>query len=110
MSYYADKYPAEKKVSVAIHGAGEQAIALKAQFDINVFVDAKLGSEIVPLAGETFYFALTDEGANYSDMGALYRACKRNGAKFEYRVINASEDSWEDVLRSAEKIVNYISY
>ena len=39
---------------------------------------------------------------------ALYRSCKRKGAEFEYRVINATGQS--DLLRCANQLKTYIPY
>lgn len=110
MTQYSASYQLEKMISVSFGAAGEEIFKNRERFASNSFIDASINSEVVTAPGENYYFALTDEGKNYSDMGSLYRSCKRSGAGFEYRVINASGDEWEDTLRCIKKIQYFISY
>jgi enterochelin esterase-like enzyme len=87
---------------VAIGEAGKDAMALQEEAQSLYFIDASLGEDIKPVKTCRYVILNTDNGLNYRDMGALYTACKRADASFEYRVAKATEDSGEDILRLIE--------
>lgn len=60
--------------------------------------------------GEKYYFGQTDDSPYYEGMDNLYRSCKRNGASFEYRVINGSGNEIEDRLRVLFQLRTYMNY
>ena len=43
-------------------------------------------------------------------MNTLYNACKDQGAKFEYRIVNAYADPLWNLLSSLKTIKSYIYY
>ncbi len=108
ISFYEEVYPQNSYYAVGLEGAGEAVLTNQSLFSTMVFIDTKLGNSIEVRADKKYFFACTDESDCYSDMGALYRSCKRNGATFEYRVINTTGDS--DILRCANKLKSYIPY
>ena len=108
ISHYEGLYPQNARCAVGFEGAGAAIMANQSSFSTLVFVDTALGNDIVADPQKKYFFACTDESACYADMGALYRSCKRNGAEFEYRVINATGDS--DILRCANKLKSYIPF
>lgn len=108
MSYYKEKYTQTGCYGVGIGKAGATILAEDASFNTLVFVDAELGEAIFANPQKNYIFACTDDSENYKDMGALYRSCKKNGAKFEYRVVNTTGEN--DLLKCAEKIKTYITY
>ena len=108
IAHYEGTYPQNGHVAVGLEGSGAGILAKEAAFSRLVFVDTKLGDHIVANPDKKYFFTCTDESACYADMGALYRSCKRNGAEFQYRVINATGDA--DVLRCANKLKSYILY
>ena len=57
-----------------------------------------------------WYMSQTDDGPYYKDMGGLYKACKKSGAEFQYRVRNGVPDSRSNTLIGIETIKPYIIY
>jgi hypothetical protein len=43
-------------------------------------------------------------------MGWLYKACKKTGASFEYRVRDGLRDNKENTISGIETILNYLIY
>lgn len=109
INYYSGKFELTGKVAVAFGDAGESAVSLRTMFSYMMFADASTGL-FETEAGEKFYFAQTDDSAYYHDMDNLYRSCKRSGAVYEYRVIDASCNAEEDRLRELSLLRNYMTY
>lgn len=107
---YSSSYHIGASNVVAFGSAGTQAYQLRSSFATNVYIDAELGDSIQPQEGEKYYFATSDDGKNYADMGELYRACKRSGASFEYRVVDSASDEHTDYLRCLTKLQYLLSY
>lgn len=99
-----------KKIAVAFGKAGADVMDAKADFTIISFISADLGGRLSTAEGERYYFSCTDDDDSYASMGALYCSCKRSGASFEYRVVDASDNAASDRLRCIEKIKQYITY
>ena len=108
IEYYEAMYPQNSRAAVAFKGAGATVMANSSSFSTMVFIDTTLGESIAADPSKKYYFACTDESACYADFGALYRACKRSGAEFEYRVVNATGE--DDILRCISTIKTYIPY
>ena len=74
------------------------------------FDDADLtggNGEVQALEGIFYYIGQTDDDRFCRDMGALYKSCKAldpDGADFEYRVRNSSDDIRKSVLEGVEKM------
>lgn len=108
ITYYEGVYPQNSRFAVSFNNSGETVLANEASFSTMIFIDTALGKDIKANPEKKYLFACTDNSDCYADMGALYRSCKRNGADFEYRVINATNDS--DILRCANKLKTYIPF
>ena len=108
IAYYEGLYPQNSHYAVGLDGTGAAVLANESSFGTMIFLDTDLGKTIQAKPEKKYFFACTDESACYADMGALYRSCKRNGAEFEYRVINATDD--KDLLRCANKLKTYIPF
>lgn len=109
ISYYDNLYPQKEHIAVGFNNAGATILANSSYFSAMFFIETSLGAEIKADPAKKYYFSCTDESAHYKDFGALYRSCKRNNCKFEYRVINCTGED-DDILRCAEKIKSYIPY
>jgi enterochelin esterase-like enzyme len=108
IAHYEGLYPQNACVAVGLDGTGAAVMAAQSSFGTLMFVDTALGNDIVADPQKKYFFACTDESTCYADMGALYRSCKRNGAEFEYRVINATGQA--DILRCLNKLKSYIPF
>ncbi|MBP9986307.1 MAG: hypothetical protein KBT44_00085 [Bacteroidales bacterium] len=73
-------------------------------------VDPLLGEDIIADSEKQYIFVGSDEAEHCADMAALYRSCKANEAKYEYRVINATGNRHDDILRSIETIKQHFIY
>lgn len=106
MSLYEGKYPVSGRQALAIGSAGEAVWACQDNFSRLYLIDARLGEKVVADAGMAYYFAATDNGANYHDMAELYKSCKKldKEGKFEYRVIKGYDDLKSNVLKSIQTI------
>lgn len=109
VAYWDSKYTLTSKSAVSFDAAGSPVSEARAYFNFEVFVDAQI-SDFEANPADKFYFACTDESGYYQDMDDLYRSCKRNGATFEYRVINASGNKSEDRLRELFLLRSYMTY
>ena len=101
----------ENRVVIAVGGAGAQAYASSGSFSRLLFENADLGVPVddVEVSPERFwYMGLTDEDVNYAFSNALYKACKRSGAKFEYRTRNARTDPDTSFLEGFETMRIYV--
>lgn len=108
IEYYANIYPQFAQIAVSFGGTGATVIGEQSSFKTMVFVDTDPGAEFTVDPEKKYLFACTDASSCYAGMGALYRACKRSGAEFEYRVIEAT--GTDDILRLSNKLKTYISY
>ena len=108
INYYEQFYPQDDHYAVGLAGTGDAILSHESSFSTFVFIDTALGESITANPDKKYFFTCTDDSDCYASMGALYRSCKRNGATFEYRVINATGES--DILRCANKLKTYIPY
>ncbi|MGM9735213.1 MAG: alpha/beta hydrolase [Candidatus Cryptobacteroides sp.] len=109
IEYWNGKYSLTTSMAVSIGEAGSEVSTHCGEFSSFVFIDS--ASEIPEAdSSNTYFIALTDESPYYTGADNLYRSCKRWGAGFEYRVIDASDDVSTDRLRCLSKIAPYISY
>lgn len=98
---------------IALGAAGREAYALQDKFSRLYFDNADLlddESMINPHPAKFWFISQTDDGDFYKDMGGLYKACKKNGASFEYRVRDGVDNEKEDILTGIETIKPYIIY
>ena len=98
---------------IALGVAGREAYALQDKFSRLYFDNADLlddESMINPHPAKFWFISQTDDGDFYKDMGGLYKACKKNGASFEYRVRDGVDNEKEDILTGIETIKPYIIY
>lgn len=125
MTSYKDQYKVGTELAtshvIAYGDAGRDVYALRDEFSAYYFVDADLADDesvITADADKYYYIDQTDDGVNYRDMNALYRACKKalraDGsyaeADFEYRMRNGVDDAQDCVLLAAKSIADNIKY
>ncbi|MGM9792262.1 MAG: alpha/beta hydrolase [Candidatus Cryptobacteroides sp.] len=110
MSFWGSTYMFDTCRAVAFEGCGEAVWESAESFASLVMIDTKFDSGAKADAGKSYYFACTDESDCYRDMNSLYTDCKRTGAAFEYRVINASDDRCADRLRCIQRLKSKITY
>lgn len=98
---------------IALGTAGRESYALQDKFSRLYFDNADIlddESLINPHPAKFWFISQTDDGDFYKDMGGLYKACKKNGALFEYRVRDGVGDEREDIFKGIETIKPYIIY
>ena len=98
---------------IALGKAGREAYALQDKFSRLYFDNADLlddESQLTADPGKFWYMSQTDDGPYYKDMGGLYKACKKSGADFQYRVRDGISDIRENILTGIETIKPYIIY
>ena len=98
---------------IAIGKAGREAYALQSNFSRLYFDNADLLDDETLLSADPekfWYMSQTDDGPYYKDMGGLYKACKKSGADFQYRVRNGVEDCRTSLLTGIETIKPYIIF
>ena len=98
---------------IALGKAGREAYKLQKHFSRLYFDNADIlddESALAPHPAKFWGISQTDDGPYYKDMGGLYKACKRTGAQFEYRVRNGLPDDRENILNGIETIKPYIFY
>lgn len=98
---------------IALGKAGREAYALQDKFSRLYFDNADLLEDENSLTADPakfWYMSQTDDGPYYKDMGGLYKACKKSGAEFQYRVRNGLPDNRENILIGIETIKPYIIY
>lgn len=116
MEYYHKQYgvglTSDKRSGIAFGNAGKELWSHQDEFSGLYFDNASLLEDgAVEVSTDRFYYiSQTDDGANYEDMGALYKACKAAGAPFQYRVRNGSGDPVRDILIGVNKMRTYINY
>ena len=109
VEYYSSIYTQSASAAVAFGDAGLTVTDSRSRFGYLVLADAAI-SDFEAAEGEKYYFGQTDDSAYYAGMDNLYRSCKRNGASFEYRVINGSGNGSEDRLRILFQLRTYMIY
>lgn len=98
---------------IALGKAGREAYALQEKFSRLYFDNADLLDDETKLHADPekfWYMSQTDDGPYYKDMGGLYKACKKSGAEFQYRVRNGIPDDRTNILIGIETIKPYIIY
>ena len=98
---------------IALGKAGREAYALQDNFSRLYFDNADLLDDETQLQADPekfWYMSQTDDGPYYKDMGGLYKACKKSGAEFQYRVRNGIPDNRKSILIGIETIKPYIIY
>ena len=98
---------------IAIGKAGREAYLLQEKFSRLYFDNADLLDDESLLTADPakfWYMSQTDDGPYYKDMGGLYKACKKSGAEFQYRVRNGLPDTRDNILIGIETIKPYIIY
>ena len=98
---------------LALGTAGREAYALQGKFSRLYFENSDLTddeSQLNPHPAKFWFISQTDDGPYYKDMGGLYKACKKTGATFEYRVRDGISDSRKEILLGIETIKPYIIY
>ena len=98
---------------LALGTAGREAYALQGKFSRLYFENSDLTADekqLNPHPAKFWFISQTDDGPYYKDMGGLYKACKKTGATFEYRVRDGISDSRKEILSGIETIKPYIIY
>lgn len=98
---------------VALGKAGREAYPLQARFSRLYFDNADLlddESQLRAHPAKFWYISQTDDGPYYKDMGGLYKACKKSGASFEYRVRDGLGDFETDTIKGILKLKSHIIY
>lgn len=98
---------------IAIGKAGREAYLLQEKFSRLYFDNADLLDDESLLTADPakfWYMSQTDDGPYYKDMGGLYKACKKSGAEFQYRVRNGLPNTRDNILIGIETIKPYIIY
>lgn len=98
---------------IALGKAGREAYALQEKFSRLYFDNADLLDDETLLEADPekfWYMSQTDDGPYYKDMGGLYKACKKSGAEFQYRVRDGLPDNRANILIGIETIKPYIIY
>ena len=98
---------------LAFGTAGREAYALQGKFSRLYFDNADLlddETQLNPHPAKFWYMSQTDDGPYYKDMGGLYKACKKTGAVFQYRVRDGISDERTSILEAIETIKPYIFY
>ena len=111
MTFWDAKYPNTKKLVLGYGQGAKETLALPSStFKRSYYVNPAVGDTFNVTKDQEIYFCGTDEDANYQGMNALYNACKKKGAKFEYRIVNAYKNPLYNILSSIDSIKSYIYY
>ena len=100
----------EYRQAAAFGEGGRETFGCQSMFSRLYFDDADLtggNGEVQAIEGIFYYIGQTDDDRFCRDMGALYKSCKAldpDGADFEYRVRNSSDDIRKSVLEGVEKM------
>lgn len=98
---------------IALGEAGREAYALQNKFSRLYFDNADLlddESKLQAHPAKFWYMSQTDDGPYYKDMGGLYKACKKSGANFEYRVRDGIADFKASTIEGLKQLKTYIIY
>ena len=104
VAYYKDIYPADTMQGLAIGAAGSELMQKQSLFSALYFESAVIRGDITVSAEKSYYIGDSDDGDSYTTSNALYKACKRGGATFEYRCRNRLDDARENFLTGIEYI------
>ncbi len=120
---YENKYKvggaAPSRCAVAIGEAGKEVYTLQVEFNSLYFESAALTDDpatITPIKGKFYYMGQSDEGDYYTQIGALYKACRLLYSKkdevsmFEYRCRNYTGDPEQDLLQAMQLMVSCMKY
>ena len=111
MEYWDAKYPNNKKLVLGYGEGAAEALALpSATFKRSYYINPAVGETFNVVKDQDIYFCGTEDDSNYMGMNALYNACKSKGAKFEYRIIQASDDPAYNIVSSFNSIKSYFYY
>ena len=111
MTFWDAKYPNTKKLVLGYGQGAKEALALPSStFKRSYYVNPAVGDTFNVTKDQEIYFCGTDDDSNYQGMNSLYNACKKKGAKFEYRIVNAYKNSLYNILSSIDSIKSYIYY
>ena len=111
MAEWGSKYPCSRKYVLGVEAGAAAALALPADtFSRSYYLNPVTGDSFNVKESQEICFAGTDLDSNYWDMDKLYCACKRNGASFEYRIVNGNASRTKNLTASLQSIKSYISY
>ena len=111
MSSWDAKYPNTKKLVLGYGSGAAEALALPSgTFKRSYYVNPAVPEALNVAKDQEIYFCGTDDDSNYQGMNALYNACKDNGTKFEYRIVNAYGDPVYNIISSLSTIKSNIYY
>ena len=98
---------------LALGTAGREAYEMQGRFSRLYFDNADLIDDVTaldPHPAKFWFMSQTDDGPYYKDIGGLYKACKTNGAQFQYRVRDGLTDNRTNIITGIETIKSYIIY
>ena len=98
---------------LALGTAGREAYEMQGRFSRLYFDNADLIDDVTaldPHPAKFWFMSQTDDGPYYKDIGGLYKACKMNGAQFQYRVRDGLTDNRTNIITGIETIKSYIIY
>lgn len=113
MAFYEQKYDVSGKQAIAIGDAGSAVYELGDKFSRIYFENASVCEDpsAITLDPSVFYYiGQTDNGPHYRDMCGMYKACKAQGAQFEYRVRNDGPDAEKSLLEAFEIMKSYLKF
>ena len=107
-----------KSQVIALGEAGRDVWNIKDRFSRYYFVDADIAEDESTITADKdrfYYIDQTDDGANYRDMNALYRACMKviphiDDRNFEYRMRNGLEDKEKELLLAAKSVADNLKF
>ena len=110
-TYWDAKYSNTKKLVLGYGKGAAAALALPSDtFKRSYYINPAVGDVLNVAKDQSIYFCGTDDDSNYAGMNALYNACKKNGATFEYRIVNAYNDPLYNIISSLRTIKSNIYY
>lgn len=103
---------------IALGDAGRDVWNIKDRFSRYYFIDADIAEDESTITADKdrfYYIDQTDDGANYRDMNALYRACMKviphiDDRNFEYRMRNGLEDKEKELLLAAKSVADNLKF
>lgn len=111
MQEWSSKYTLTKNLVLGIGEGAAQALALPTDtFKRHYFINPQVEENVHVVYEQEIYFAGTDVDSNYWGMNALYNACKKAEAKFEYRVVKGYKNSNIDTINSLATIKSLLYY
>ena len=111
MSDWDAKYPNTKKLVLGYGQGAKEALSLPSgTFKRSYYVNPATPETLNVAKDQEIFFCGTDDDSNYQGMNVLYNTCKKNGAKFEYRIVNAYKNPTYNILSSLATIKSNIYY